>query len=109
MNEKSARIGHWLGVATMRGKHMSYWILPYSGVPVVCSSIQHITKDEACDPKYQELLLAYDKQIKKTKNVNGKAIDLSGLKPWDLIDIDFPTDKYSSDVVAEADDYDVSK
>ena len=27
-------------------------ILPYSGVPVVCSTVKHITKDEARDPKH---------------------------------------------------------
>ena len=75
---KSARDGRGLGVATTRGGCMSYWNLPYYGAPVVCSTVQHITKDEARGPKYQDLLLAYDKQIEKTMNVKDKAIDLSG-------------------------------
>ena len=45
--DKAARVGRWLGVATTRGEFMSYWILPYSGQPIVCSTVQHVTKDEA--------------------------------------------------------------
>ena len=86
---------------------MSYWILPLSGRPIVCSTVQHITKDEARDPKYQELLLSYDKQIDKTVNFKDKDVDLTGLKPWDLIDIDFPTQEFSADAIPEADEFDV--
>ena len=46
VNKKSSRIGCWLGIATTRGEFMPYWILPHSIVPVVCSAVQRITKDE---------------------------------------------------------------
>ena len=108
VNEKSARVGHWLDVATIRGKYMCYWILPHSGVPVVCSTFQHVIKDEAHNPKYQELFHSCDKQIEKMMNVKDKAVDLTGLKPWDLIDIDFSAEGFSADVIPEAGKYDVS-
>ena len=108
VGDKAARVGHWLGVATTRGEFMSYWILPHSGQPIVCSTVQHVTKDEARDPKYREFLLSYDKQIDKTMNIKDKAVDLTGLKPWDLIDIDFPAQELSADVIPEADEFDVS-
>ena len=41
-------------------------------------------------------------------NVKDKVIDLSGLKPWDLINIDLPVEEFSSGVIPEADDYDGS-
>ena len=87
---------------------MSYWILPHSGKPIVCSTVQHIMKDEACDPKYQELLLSQDKQIEKTINIKDKAADLACLKPWDLIDIDFVAQEFSADIIPEAEEFDVS-
>lgn len=40
-------------------------------------------------------------------NIKDKVIDLSGLKSWDLIDIDLPAEELSLDVIAEAGDYDV--
>ena len=46
----------------------------------MCSTVQHVTKDEARDPKYQELLLSYDKQIDRTIDIKDKAVDLTGLK-----------------------------
>ena len=78
VSKESARVGCWLGVVTTRGRCISYWSLPYSSVPVVCSTVQHITKDETCDPRYQELILSCDKQIEKMMNARGKSIDLSG-------------------------------
>ena len=41
-------------------------------------------------------------------NAKDNAIDLPGLKPWDLIDIDLPTEEFSADVIPEADKYDIS-
>ena len=41
-------------------------------------------------------------------NSKDKAVDLIGLHPWDLIDIDFPAQEFSSDVISEADDFYVS-
>ena len=60
--DKAARVGHWLGVAMTGGEFMSYcyyyylkwefmsyWILPHSGKPIICSTVQHVAKDEARD------------------------------------------------------------
>ena len=82
--------------------------MPYSGIQVVCSTVQHITEDKAHDPKYQELLCSYNKQIEKMTNAMDKVINLSRLKPWDLIDIDFSAKEFNADVIPEADKYDVS-
>ena len=36
-------LGRWLGVSHRIGQLMSYWILPKSGRPVSCVTVQHVT------------------------------------------------------------------
>ena len=36
-------LGRWLGVSHRVGKAMSYWILPVSGIPVSCVTVQRLT------------------------------------------------------------------
>ena len=36
-------VGRWLGVSHRVGQMMSYWILPESGIPVSCTTVQGIT------------------------------------------------------------------
>ena len=39
-------LGRWLGVSHRRGNRMTYWILPKSGIPISCDSVQRCTTDE---------------------------------------------------------------
>ena len=41
-------------------------------------------------------------------DIKDKAVDLTGLKPWDLIDIDYAAEEFSADVIPEAGEFDVS-
>ena len=36
-------LGCWLGVSHRVGQMMSYWILPKSGIPISCVTVQHLT------------------------------------------------------------------
>ena len=40
------QIGRWLGVSHRRGPLMTYWILPSSGIPISCDTVQRVTKEE---------------------------------------------------------------
>ena len=64
VSDKVAKIGRWLGVSKNIGEHLSYWILPISGLPIVSSTVQSITQDEMRDPKYHDLLSNFDEKIK---------------------------------------------
>jgi len=52
-----------LGVAHRVGQACCYYILPQSGEPIVCSTVQRITDDEHKSAEVQEALKAYDLAI----------------------------------------------
>jgi hypothetical protein len=39
-------IGRWLGVSHRTGPLMTYWILPKSGIPISCDTVQRVTNSE---------------------------------------------------------------
>ena len=41
-----SEIGIWLGVSHKVGQLMSYWILPISGIPISCVTVQRLTNLE---------------------------------------------------------------
>ena len=61
--EAHRRRGHWLGVAHRRGQACCYYILPQSGEPIVCSTVQRITDDERKSAEVKQALDAYDLAI----------------------------------------------
>jgi hypothetical protein len=47
-------IGRWLGVSHRVGQLMSYWILPKSGIPISCSTVQRLTDLEKQKMEFKE-------------------------------------------------------
>jgi len=47
-------LARWMGVAHRMGSDMCYWLMPVSGVPVVNSSIQHVTAADLHDSQVIE-------------------------------------------------------
>ena len=39
-------LGRWLGVSHRVGQLMSYWIIPTSGIPISCTTVQKLTELE---------------------------------------------------------------
>ena len=39
-------IGRWLGISHKTGPMLTYWILPKSGIPISCDTVQHVTRAE---------------------------------------------------------------
>ena len=40
----SRRLGRWIGIAHQIGSDLCYWVLPKTGVPMACTTVQHVTK-----------------------------------------------------------------
>ena len=58
----SAEIGRWLGVSHRVGPEMAYWILPASGRPISCTTVQRITNlEKEEDARKQKITLYQDK------------------------------------------------
>ena len=53
-------LGRWLGVSHRVGRAMSYWILPPSGIPVSCVTVQRVTNMEKTTDEMIARVKAYD-------------------------------------------------
>jgi len=56
-------LGRWLGVTHCAGQACCYYILPHSGEPIVCSTVQPLTADELKSREVMDHLKAYDLAI----------------------------------------------
>ena len=50
MTSNTRELARWMGVAHRVGSDMCYWLMPVSGIPVVNSSVQHVTAEDIRDP-----------------------------------------------------------
>ena len=58
-------VGRWLGVSHRVGQLMSYWILPESGIPVSCTTVQRITNLEKQTDEYKERMKYFDVKLEQ--------------------------------------------
>ena len=56
-------LGRWIGVSHTIGNLMSYWILPASGIPISCSTVQRMTRLEMQTDEWKERMAAYSEAI----------------------------------------------
>ena len=68
-------IGRWLGVSHRIGNLMSYWILPSSGIPVSCATVQRLTNLELKGVDEQKRMKAFTEGLEK--KMNADSADLS--------------------------------
>ena len=69
------KIGRWLGVSHRVGRLMSYWILPISGIPISCSTVQKVTNLEKQTKENQETMDKYDEALES--RWTAKSADIS--------------------------------
>ena len=55
--------GKWLGVAQRDGPDMSYWILPCSGIPIACTTVQRITNLEQQQNTWKKRINEFNQRI----------------------------------------------
>ena len=61
-------IGRWLGVAHRVGPDMSYWVLPNSGIPIACTTVQRITNLEKQQNVWKKWIGEFNDRIQRTFN-----------------------------------------
>ena len=72
--EQRRTIARWIGVAHRVGQAMCYWILPPSGIPIVRTTIQAVTKEELNTTEVKEQLQEFDASISlKLGDADGSA------------------------------------
>ena len=58
-------LGRWIGVSHKIGQLMSYWILPESGKPISCVTVQKMTNAEKEKVEYIKLMQSFDDKLQK--------------------------------------------
>ena len=59
----NSEIGRWLGISHRVGQLMLYWILPTSGIPISCNTVQLVTEMERRTNEFQEKMKQYDTKV----------------------------------------------
>jgi len=103
VSDKTARVGWWLGVSKNKGEHLSYWILPVSGLPIVSSTVQAMIKEEIRDPNVYNLLAEFDEKTKHYFLNKDLKVDLD----WSILNDALTAPVVDNVEIIEADDADV--
>jgi hypothetical protein len=56
-------LGWWLGVSHRVGRIMSYWILPPSGIPISCNTVQHLTNLKQQTNEWKRRMTTFDDEL----------------------------------------------
>ena len=73
----SANIGKWMGVSHRVGPEMAYWILPESGRPISCTTVQRITNLEKEQTNWKEKIKIYEDQVNMRLNAASSDLKVS--------------------------------
>ena len=88
LSEHDRELARWMGVAHRVGSDMCYWLMPVSGVPVVNSSVQHVTADERRNPEITHRIEDFNTRL------NTRLDDTNFALPGGDIDDFYPNDVY---------------
>ena len=69
-------IGQWLGVNHKVGQDMSYWILPVSGIGILCTTVQRLTRSEKATDKLEARMSDYDTNTDESLDVKNSDLIL---------------------------------
>ena len=72
----SPDLGRWLGVSHRIGPMMSYWILPKSGIPISCTTVQRLTNLEKQMDSWKFRMKQFDEDLHQKFNARTAAIEL---------------------------------
>ena len=69
-----SEIGRWLGVSHKVGQLMSYWILPISGIPISCVTVQRLTNLEQQTDEWKGRMNNYDIKIQERLKIKDSSV-----------------------------------
>ena len=67
-------IGRWLGVSHRVGQLMSYWILPSSGIPISCTTVQRVPAIDMQTDEWKERVEVFNNKVNQSWNVKSANI-----------------------------------
>lgn len=63
MSEHDRELARWMGVAHRIGADMCYWLMPVSGIPIVNSTVQHVTAEDLRSTEIKERVDDFNRQV----------------------------------------------
>ena len=91
LSEHDRELARWMGVAHRVGSDMCYWLMPVSGVPVVNTTVQHVTAEDLRNPDLQSRVDDFNTRLERRLD------DTNFVLPGNDIDYYYPTDQYGID------------
>lgn len=67
-------LGRWLGVSHRVGQAMTYWILPKSGIPISCDTVQRVTNAERLTEETKRRMTEWGESTKPILNAKSSYI-----------------------------------
>lgn len=80
-------IGRWLGVSHRTGPIMTYWVLPKSGRPISCDTVQRVTKAEMETEETKGLMDAWTTSVAPILEAKSSHITLPSEEASTLFDL----------------------
>ena len=95
----TAELGRWLGVSHRVGQLMSYWILPSSGYPLSCTTVQRVTEMEKQTDEFQAKVKSFNEKVNfrigdHVKSADIPDYELVKISPGSLIDLEHEDDEF---------------
>ena len=100
--EHDRELARWMGVAHRVGSDMCYWLMPVSGIPVVNSSVQHVTTEDLRNTQIMERVNDFNARL------NTRLDDTNFVLPGDDIDHYYPSDIYEIPIQEDAENGDIN-
>jgi hypothetical protein len=91
LSEHDRELARWMGVAHRVGSDMCYWLMPVSGVPVVNTTVQHVTSEDLRNVDIQAQVDDFNTRLHQ------RLEDTNFVLPGNDIDY-YPTDQYTIDL-----------
>ena len=94
------KLGRWLGVSHRIWQLMTYWILPASGIPISCGTVQRLTVLKEQTAEWKARIRDFEEVLEQKFNAN--STEIIGPKLKKLSDVDSET---ILDLVSEDKDF----
>ena len=92
-------LGRWLGISHRIGQMMSYWILPESGIPISCSTVQRLTQLEQQTDEWKGRMASFTEAV--TKRLDAEAanigVDHDIIQQGKLLNLDMENEEFIED------------
>jgi hypothetical protein len=100
-------LGRWLGVSHRRGPAMTYWILPDTGSPISCDSVQRVTNAELLTDNIKAMCLTYTETITPLMDAAAGIIPPPAVPVYNLFDFQNEEQDFLTEFNRVVDDQDL--